>query len=234
MRKLIALVLSLALTPLYGAASKDFDGTNDTVLLPNVAQFNGQEGTISFWATLDSGGVFHQITNPRASDANYQIDIGRLVTGEMRVFHSAGIGTLKTISFAFPADSTWHHVAVTWSLSADQFKAYLDGTQAGTTQTGLGTWTGALNSFRIGSNVFDADYWDGLIVDFRLYDRALSENEVLVAKNCLNQPAGTAGHWMLVQDNDAYEDLSVNGNDGTCTNCPANSFDGPPTTWCEE
>ncbi len=89
-----------------------------------------------------------------------------------------GEGLLK-ITKPIPV-STWVHFVLTWS--GQEVKAYLDGklvasavTHGGVTPSDLGN-TG---QNYLGRSQFETDpYFDGLIDEFRIYDRVLSANEV--------------------------------------------------------
>jgi hypothetical protein len=69
---------------------------------------------------------------------------------------------------------------LTWSKTSDEVKAYVNGTQVGSTQTGLGTWATNLGSAytAIGAYGAGTNPWSGLINDVRIYDRALTTTEI--------------------------------------------------------
>ncbi len=45
-----------------------------------------------------------------------------------------------------PQYPEWHHFGLSWTKAGDALKFYVDGLQQGSTQTSLGTWTGAMAS----------------------------------------------------------------------------------------
>ncbi|HEB26272.1 MAG TPA: hypothetical protein ENI05_00655 [Porticoccus sp.] len=45
-----------------------------------------------------------------------------------------------------PQYPEWHHFGLSWTSAGDALKFYVDGLQQGSTQTSLGTWTGAMAS----------------------------------------------------------------------------------------
>ena len=62
----------------------------------------------------------------------------------MLFVYQAG-GTTDLVTLSSQSDIDWVHVMLTWDVSGGgEFKAYKNGSQAGTTQTALGTWSGAL------------------------------------------------------------------------------------------
>ena len=71
------------------------------------------------------------------------------------------------------------HVVMTWDTSADEFKLYIDGVQIGTTQTGLGTPSGAWDRLYVGADRAAGNLWSGWIDDlFVLSGVVLSDTEV--------------------------------------------------------
>ena len=81
-------------------------------------------------------------------------------------------------SGAAPTDTaTWHHVA--WVKDGDSgtnVTFYVDGVVVGTVTAGATTAGGAK---RLGGDAwYDGDYFDGLLDNVRLYDRALTPGEI--------------------------------------------------------
>ena len=78
------------------------------------------------------------------------------------------------------ADGAWHHIAVTYDSVAEQLVIYADGDVDNSTGcTGLlNTWQGY--EFLIGYCTSGTHgYFDGLIEDVRVYDRALPQQEII-------------------------------------------------------
>jgi hypothetical protein len=86
------------------------------------------------------------------ADANNRVRIGIEAGGDLFFSYSAG-GVTKLCTGAHPSpDTNWHHYKITWSSAGDVLKAYVDGVQFSTTQTGLGTWVGSLAVARVGGD----------------------------------------------------------------------------------
>jgi len=162
-----------------------FDGSNDYVNIYSSdlnSVFNPSEGTLVAWAKFTgswTGGYSSLVTIQ--TDGNNRVIIWKN-TADSRIlmYYTAG-GTGSNIAATSGSPTGWFQVAITWSKSADQVKAYFNGTQAGSTQTGLGTWIGNLSSLNavIGATSTTATYpWSGDINDVRLYTRALSPEEI--------------------------------------------------------
>lgn len=161
-----------------------FDGTNDLVdtYSPSLNSiFNPSEGTVTGWAKVSGSGVwtdatFRTIVSLQA-DANNTILVRKTSTNNTLAFQYVA-GSTSTSVTTTTSTTGYIFVALTWSKGSDQVKAFLNGTQVGSTQTGMGTWTGNLSSSatNIGRSV--NTFWSGQINDVRLYDRALTTDEI--------------------------------------------------------
>jgi hypothetical protein len=166
-----------------------FDGTNDFVNTYSTdlnSTFNPDEGTMVAWAKVSGAGVWSDASirsiNTLLSDANDYVQINKTGGANTLSFEYKAGGTSKLITSSSLGGSTsWFQVVITWSKSADQVKAYINGSQVGSTLTGLGTYVGNLTSTgqTIGANgTTGFEPWSGLINDVRLYTRALSQDEI--------------------------------------------------------
>ncbi len=166
-----------------------FDGTNDNVNIYSTdlnSAFNPNEGTLVAWVKVSGSGVWSDSTNRGLlylnTNANNQIFFGKSSTTNYLQFLYVAGGTTNAVYYLTSAPTTWIQLAITWSKSNDQVKAYSNGAQVGTTQTGLGTWVGNFVSTTavIGAyTTSGSSPWSGLINDVRLYDTALSDTQIL-------------------------------------------------------
>jgi hypothetical protein len=161
-----------------------FDGTNDYVNILNSdlnSAFNPDEGTIVTWAKVTNAGVWTDGT------VRYLIRFAVNGTNTVEMYKNSSNNVFVFSYYATTVNSGvtntsfnptgWQMYVLTWSKTSDQVKAYINGTQVGSTQTGLGTFTGNLaadGSIGKGGSL----YWSGLINDVRLYTRALSSDEI--------------------------------------------------------
>ena len=95
----------------------------------------------------------------------------------------SGAGWATSTSPSALSTGTWYHAVGTYDGS--NIRLYLNGVQAtSTTQTGsLASASGALNIGRDPSNTLKL--WNGLIDEVKVYNRAISANEVLDLYNDL-------------------------------------------------
>jgi hypothetical protein len=164
-----------------------FDGTNDYVNIYSGelnSAFNATEGSLIAWAKVSGSGVWTDTTTRRIAligvDASTNlVSISRSTTNNL--LNVAYVANSVSKNVAITTSSTnWMQIAVTWSRSNDQMIVYFNGAQSGSTQTGLGTWSGNLGSTNteIGANASGLNPWSGMINDVHLYTRALTAEEI--------------------------------------------------------
>ncbi len=228
-----------------------FDGTNDAVNIYSSGMnsaFNGSEGSASFWLKPSSSGIWTDSTARYPlylyADANNNIYVAKLTTNNTLQFYYSAGGTVKTVNTTVLGGTTaWSHVILTWSKSADQMKVFINGQQIGTTQTGLGTWAGSLDTTHntIGAtNTAGSNPWSGSIDEVKLYNFALTQDQVnsdfnqnltqnfgvtetKEAANDLTDGAGNdpVASWGFDEKTGTTaNDSSGHGNTGTLTNGP--------------
>jgi hypothetical protein len=172
--------------PDYGMAL-EFDGTDDYVDLPigsvissltdctitTWVNFYGDEGSFQRIFDFGTGTTVYMFLTPRVGDA-----------GVMRFAITTG-GNAAGAESILDAPSTlatgWHHVAVVIDSSSMTMQLYLDGTvvASGPTET-LPADLGNTTQNWLGRSQWSADaYYSGSLDDFQIYNRALSELEVL-------------------------------------------------------
>lgn len=179
---------------LAGGAAPDA-GTGHYVELPQGAMLGLNEATIALWVNRAGGPMWQRVfdlgSGPpvwiyfTASGGNgLPIVAGRtpaLIFVDYANIPEApvGEGVLK-VNTPIPV-STWVHFALTWS--AQQMSVYLDGKLAGSAVPRAGvtpTDLGNTGQNYIGRSQFAADaYFNGLVDEFRIYDRALSASDVM-------------------------------------------------------
>ena len=126
-----------------------FDGTGDFMQPPAGfrSAFNNQELTVAIFGIISastwSDGAVRRMISFRADASNWVTLAKTGAAGTLAVNYIAG-GTNKTVSIATGSPTTFFHLEMTVSKSGDQMKAYFNGIQSGSTQTGLGVWDGAL------------------------------------------------------------------------------------------
>ena len=172
-----------------GNTSPYYDGANDytnafTATLAGA--FNGQEGSILFWAKVANVGVWTDGTRRdmlfTQVNASNIIIIRRLVANNAIDWNYIAGGVTENIALGALTTTDWMHIGMTWSLSAGangEVKAYYNGAQSGATQVTLGAWAGAIINATIGAtNVVPSNVWNGYLAHCAVWNRALAPAEI--------------------------------------------------------
>lgn len=125
---------------------------------------------------------------------------------------------------------TWHLLTGTYQGSGVNLKIYLNDTLKDTNTSG-NDWDTHSDNFYLGWNKDDDMYFDGLLADGRIYDRALSLEEIKTIHRTRGHDGiidGLVGRWILNElppgteaDGDGInKDSSKNLNHGTPNNAP--------------
>jgi hypothetical protein len=163
------------------------DGANDALKIYSTGlrdNFDGQLGTLLFWfkAQADSvwtDGVARYLARLYASAGN-DIFVYKVGNRQLDFVYRAG-GTTKTVSSGSLSGTDWHSVALRWNKPADKYDVWFGAAQLGS-QSGLGTWTGALNT--AGTVLFAADNggglsWYGAGAHGALWSDVLTDEEIV-------------------------------------------------------
>jgi hypothetical protein len=173
-----------------GQGSPWFDGSNDYNNIYSTAlrdDVDGDEGTFSIWAKVNSASVWTDGTTRNSHyfyvDGDNHTYIRRQTNdNRVRFAHKAN-GTIKVVDVNGLSSTDWIHLAITWSNSDDAIKAYIDGVQQGSTQTGLDSWAGQLSSqnTNIGcaSKTGPDAVWHGWLAHGALWKTPLSSTQIV-------------------------------------------------------
>lgn len=173
-----------------GRTSPLYDGANDfnNVFSASLqGAFNVSEGTFMCQIKVSGAGIWtdgsrHYAGLFGADGAANAAYIRKSTANNTIDFVYAANGTVEIVSPAGITTTDFLNAAITWSVAADEVRAYIDGAQVGVTQNGLGVWVGALNAVRAvfgstaGSGAFTP--WDGNLAHGAVWDRPLSPAEV--------------------------------------------------------
>ena len=198
------------------AYALQFDGTNDYVLLPEpMNSFPSDSLTLEAWVR-GYGVVFDEQGSGAPSSGWHDAQIEILSNGTVRMAvwpysYVLDCGEVST--------STWNHLALTYDASTGELKGYVNG-ELRASRSGVTRESSGATTYVIGhgdsTNLGEGDYFNGLIDDVRIYNRALSEAEV---RNNYRGSITTDGLvlWLRFDEGsgDTAYDASGNGNDGT-------------------
>ena len=215
---------SLANVTFSNTKSIDLDGVNDHMTANGAGNdMDGNTGTISIWIKLDSISA-NAVPIKTSVDSNNQVGFTYLnSSNKLRYVYKAGGSTKKVDhSVSIENDGNWHHIAITWDSSADELKAYLDGSQVGSTVGSLGTWSGTISDVVIGKNsVADNAYWKGHLDQVSVFTSVIAIG-TLYNSGTVPNLTGTSnmvGWWQMEEGSGtSIADDSGNSNTGTLVN----------------
>jgi hypothetical protein len=160
----------------YGGALS-FDGTNDSVLVPNAASLQLTTGmTLSAWVNPSSvAGRWRTVVfKERPGGMTYALYANNRANRPTGQIFSGG-AERDAVGTAAVAANAWTHLATTYDGST--LRLYANGVQAATLAYS-GAIVSSTGSLRIGGNAIWGEWFAGRIDDVRIYNRALSQTEV--------------------------------------------------------
>jgi len=151
---------------------------NDYVDAGNNSNLNITDAiTILVWTNNISGSNGHIVNKGGGwSENGYSLF---WYLGNIRIELQNTAYSKKTIlDNTAPALNKWNFIAFTWSLSSQIIKTYINGVQAGNTALFNVPIGIASQNLNIGRNQVRGYYFNGLIDEVRIYNRALSDSEI--------------------------------------------------------
>jgi hypothetical protein len=150
----------------YGTGSLSFDGTGDYIRIPNtnkILDFGTGDFTVECWIRFNNVGSDQAILGSEGLTGAYDIAY-RSGTG-------LSVGRYNTAwdsNFTWsPSTNTWYHIAIT--RSGTSLRAFVNGTQIGTTATNSNTYNGGNTHVVIGSSDFGSNrLLNAYIDDYRI------------------------------------------------------------------
>jgi len=160
-----------------------FDGVDDYVDLgvPDPVE-NQAAVTISFWAkpsALSPAGGYLMYAKVNNNQVVYRMFVGTNKNFFWQVYNTSGLSSFKEVTDRFTNDTDWHHFVGVYDGAPHLYENGVllgSGTTIdGNTRIGGATevwWIGGTGS---GGGQFN---WNGLIDEVRIYNRALTEEEI--------------------------------------------------------
>jgi len=239
-------VLVFAVCPSGSALS--FDGDDDYVSLGSPANLDDlplNDLTISAW-------IYDSHSTENTWGTIFGAEVGGGYGWSFRTFsNESGDRSLHfyvhhttTIAFYHSnygtiSQNTWHHVVGVWDAGTKTAKLYIDATEPSyqTTTAGNGTYkSDASNDKEIGRipHIGGTQYFNGTIDDVRIYNRALSAEEIRANMHTRlsGDEPGLVGYWDFDEgEGQIAYDLSPYGNHGRLGSTP--DADASDPAWIE-
>jgi hypothetical protein len=148
---------------------------------------NPAESPLSAFAWVKAGGLDQVIISQAKGELGRGVNwliadptTGNLMTG-LKCFHKNMVPGTDLLSSTQITDSQWHHVGLVWDLFGTRI-LYVDGIEVAKDTMQEGTFGfGEDGGIHIGfqaSILHRPGYWSGLIDDVRIYDKALTAEEI--------------------------------------------------------
>jgi hypothetical protein len=159
--------------PVYSSANGgviEFDGADDYVSLPNSLGYTTSVSAFA-WIKTDGSpsGGFHIVFGGQ------QLEISIPTSGELRTGVTTNARYVNNLGSGL-VDGNWHQIGFTFSGTTKT--AYIDSVSVGT-QTTAGTLTSSFSSRTMGRFGSSTAYeMNGFISDAKIYNRALTANEI--------------------------------------------------------
>lgn len=179
-----------------------FDG-NDHIRIQSHSLFNSQNLTLSAWVYYDQpfGSEQRRIVN-RQENRNKSWGMEILGPGypgssatQLTGHAGWGGGWIKYVGTTNLQIDTWYHVVTSHDSNTNKIKVYVNGVLESSCES-QGLISAISSDIIIGRLAKENRmYWHGGIDDIRIYNRALSANEI---SELYNQPVANAGPYQVV------------------------------------
>ena len=156
----------------YPGGATRLDGNDSHIELPNEAFNDLPKGSIACWIRPDKlgGEILYKETFQRQTISGLRVNDNGTVHGS----HDNFRGGADIVSTAALAPDEWHHVAWTWD--GDMQRLYIDGALDATAASTDGVAADLAGWVRWGMG---DSHFAGVIDEARIYERALTAEEVL-------------------------------------------------------
>jgi hypothetical protein len=212
-----------------GKFSRDFDGTDDDVTIPDFAHSNSNLTCMCWVKTSDTNfrSFFsHWDTNGQRAWL-MQLDATDGLLCAVTAGGSSGYKIYYTQNDTI-ADGTWHHCAFSFAQPND-FRLFIDGVRITDLDKTFGdsavtTIHNSTADILIGADLATgaaASHIDGSVADCRIYDATLTEAQIATIAGGGDYTTSLVGRWITGDDEGSGSvtvyDKSTNSNDGTST-----------------
>jgi glucose/arabinose dehydrogenase len=188
-----------------GASAVTLDGVNDYLATSNLAGTLGGTATLTAWLKTTQVGNVKMYNAPGIVGVEQYNGANDIFWGWLdetgRIAFKVGDNTNVARSTSPVNDGQWHHVAFTRDSATGVIKLYVDGVLNATATSDTGTKSTPFASFgRIEDTGGAINYLAGSLDEIRVYDRVLSDAEVMTVKNAGGTPPPPTGATVYASD----------------------------------
>jgi len=152
------------------------------------------EHTATIWVNRDTTSGIQTIISKNVDLGNSRIVLRMDVDSIFCQFYGTTHGQYHDVSYVF-GTGTWRMLSVVLSVTENRFGIYVDGTPIFTgVLTDYSDLSVGTDEMEIGRDDRATNYFDGSLSNFKWYDRALSDAEVLALYNSGNKYK-SSGNW---------------------------------------
>jgi hypothetical protein len=162
-----------------------FDGTNDYFITPNIeTPLSGENHTTECWVYPTNNGIIVTYVGQTNPFTNYHHSAIEIVSGNLEFGLWNGSGITSTGATSAISNNAWHQVVLTYDGTT--CRGYLDGSLAGAVAV---SWSSPhidyATDFHMAfgaadiTNQGDGTYYNGRMGLQRIYNRALSAEEIV-------------------------------------------------------
>jgi len=210
------------------------DGETQYINADTVADdISVEKGTYSMWIKFNGATSINANFLKASVNGSNQISIAYInSTSKFRFTYKAAGTTQKAeVATSEESEGNWTHLAMTWDTSADELKGYVNGSQVGGTQSGLGVFEGTIDQCYFGRNTLaENSYFNGYIDEISIFDEVINMSNLYDSGTPIDVSAlsDLVGYWKMEEGTGtSTADSSGTGNTGTLANTPTWSSETP-------
>jgi hypothetical protein len=141
----------------FGTGAGFYDGSTGYLQLANTADYDMGTGdyTVSAWMRVSSISAGYQVIMGHSSGTSYALQVQ---VNNAQIWFSSSSSTSTTFAFVF-ATNTWYYIEI--ARSSGSVKAFVNGTQVGSTWSDATNMSGGGYPFKVG--VHNGQWMNGLL-----------------------------------------------------------------------
>ncbi|NCI46602.1 HYR domain-containing protein [Sediminibacterium sp. WSJ-3] len=173
----------------FKAYSLHFDGVNDQITVPNASSLNmNTQLSLEAWLyPTDNTRAIQDVMSKSSLSANNGYIFPRTDNAwSSYTFYLHVNGQWNILAAPYPGLNQWHHVAATYD--GYYMRIYLDGVLSASKEV-YGTITQNTNDLVLGQQPGFTEYYRGYVDEARIWNRALSQCEIINNMKCELIPA---------------------------------------------